>query len=241
MQTRYKYRMIRVAVLAVFVLPITVAAESEVNNERSLAMAQSKSESFTLPALPYEENALEPVISAKTLSFHYGKHHQAYVNKLNELTAGTEFAGMELEDVIAKTAGKADKAGIFNNAAQVWNHTFYWNSLSPKGGGKPTGKIGDKIEADFGSYENFVKQFAEAGVAQFGSGWVWLVEDGDVLKIIKTPNAENPMSQKKGKALLVIDVWEHGYYLDYQNRRGDYLKTVIDKLLNWEFAAENLD
>ncbi|HBG78710.1 MAG: superoxide dismutase [Phycisphaerae bacterium] len=203
-------------------------------------MAQTKSESFILPALPYKEDALEPVISAKTLSFHYGKHHQAYVNKLNELVSGTEFASMKLEDVIVKTAGQTDKAGIFNNAAQVWNHTFYWNSLSPKGGGRPTGGIGEKIAADFGSYENFAKQFAEAGAAQFGSGWVWLVEDGGVLKIVKTPNAENPISQKKGKALLVIDVWEHGYYLDYQNRRGDYLKMVIDKLLNWDFAAKNL-
>jgi len=234
-----KYQIIMVVALAVFFLPMATA-KSETNNERSSAMAQTKSESFTLPALPYEANALEPVISAKTLDFHYGKHHQAYVNKLNELTADTAFASMKLEDVIVKTAGLADKAGIFNNAAQVWNHTFYWNSLSPKGGGRPTGKIGDKINADFGSYENFVKQFAEAGLAQFGSGWVWLVEDGGVLKIVKTPNAENPMSQKKGKALLVIDVWEHGYYLDYQNRRGDYLKTVIDKLLNWDFAAENL-
>ena len=234
-----KYQIIMVVALTVFFLPMATA-KSETNNKRSSAMAQTKSESFTLPALPYEANALEPVISAKTLSFHYGKHHQAYVNKLNELTADTAFASMKLEDVIVKTAGLADKAGIFNNAAQVWNHTFYWKSLSPKGGGRPTGKIGDKINADFGSYENFVKQFAEAGLAQFGSGWVWLVEDGGVLKIVKTPNAENPMSQKKGKALLVIDVWEHGYYLDYQNRRGDYLKTVIDKLLNWDFAAENL-
>ena len=232
-----KYQL--VAVLAV-VLPMVGATKSEVNNERNLAMAQTKSEFFTLPALPYEENALEPIISAKTLSFHYGKHHQAYVNKLNELVSGTEFADMKLEDVIVSTAGLADKAGIFNNAAQVWNHTFYWSSLSPKGGGRPTGKIGEKIEAGFGSYENFVKQFSEAGLAQFGSGWVWLIEDEGILKIIKTPNAENPISQKKGKALLVIDVWEHGYYLDYQNRRNDYLKTVIDKLLNWDFAEKNL-
>lgn len=203
-------------------------------------MAQSSQGQFVLPALPYEENALEPVISAKTISFHYGKHHQAYVNKLNELVAGTDLAGLALEDVIAKTAGQPDKAGIFNNAAQVWNHTFYWNSLSPNGGGRPSGVIGKRIEADFGSYENFAKQFADAGLAQFGSGWVWLVDDGGILKILKTPNAENPMSQKKGRALLVIDVWEHAYYLDYQNRRNDYLKTVIEKLINWEFAEKNL-
>ncbi len=236
----YKYQIIVVIALAVFFLPMTATAESKINQERSLAMLQTKSGTFVLPALPYEEDALEPVISAKTLSFHYGKHHQGYVNKLNELVAGTEFADMTLEDVIVRTAGRADKAGIFNNAAQVWNHTFYWNSLLPKGGGRPSGQIGKKIDADFGSYENFVKLFAEAGMAQFGSGWVWLVEDGGVLKIIKTPNAENPMSQKKGKALLVLDVWEHAYYLDYQNRRIDYLKTVIEKLINWEFAEKNL-
>jgi len=203
-------------------------------------MAQPSQGQFVLPAIPYEENALEPVISAKTISFHYGKHHQAYVNKLNELVAGTDLAGLALEDVIAKTAGQPDKAGIFNNAAQVWNHTFYWNSLSPTGGGRPSGVIGKRIEADFGSYENFAKQFADAGLAQFGSGWVWLVDDEGILKILKTSNAENPMSQKKGRALLVIDVWEHGYYLDYQNRRNDYLKTVIEKLINWEFAEKNL-
>jgi len=235
-----KTKMMVVITFAIFLLRMIAVAESDVNQERSHAMLQTKSIPFVLPELPYEQNALEPVISAKTLSFHYGKHHQAYVNKLNELVAGTEFAGLTLEDLIAKTAGQADKAGIFNNAAQVWNHTFYWNSLSPKGGGKPSGRIGKKIDADFGSYENFVKQFAEAGGAQFGSGWVWLVEDSGVLKILKTPNAENPMSLKKGKALLVLDVWEHAYYLDYQNRRNDYLKKVIDKLINWEFVEKNL-
>jgi superoxide dismutase, Fe-Mn family len=229
-----------VVVFAIFFLPMAASVRAEVNQERSPAMEQTKTGSFVLPALPYEQNALEPVISAKTLSFHYGKHHQAYVNKLNELTAGTEFANLPLEDVITKTAGQADKAGIFNNAAQVWNHTFYWNSLSPKGGGRPSGEMGKKIDAAFGSYENFVKQLADAGTAQFGSGWVWLVEDAGALKILKTPNAENPISQKKGKAILVLDVWEHAYYLDYQNRRPDYLKTVIDKLLNWAFAEKNL-
>jgi len=223
-----------------FMMPVMVVAQTEKNEERSSTMKQNKSGSFVLPVLPFEENALEPVISAKTLSFHYGKHHQAYVNKLNELIAGTEFADLTLEEVIVKTAGRADKAGIFNNAAQVWNHTFYWSSLSPKGGGKPSGKIGKKMESDFGSYENFVKQFNEAGMGQFGSGWVWLVEDGGVLKILKTTNAENPLSQNKGAPLLVLDVWEHAYYLDYQNLRNDYLKMVIEKLINWEFAEKNL-
>ncbi|MFA5157190.1 MAG: superoxide dismutase [Candidatus Omnitrophota bacterium] len=203
-------------------------------------MEDVKSSLFVLPALPYEEDALQPVISAKTLSFHYGKHHRGYVNKLNELVSGTEFVGLALEEVIEKTADKADKTAIFNNAAQVWNHNFYWNSLSPKGGGKPTGKIGKKIEADFGSYENFVQQFSQAGIAQFGSGWVWLIEDAGTLRIIKTANAENPISQKNGKAILVLDVWEHAYYLDYQNLRSDHLKAVIDKLINWEFAERNL-
>ncbi|MDD2927798.1 MAG: superoxide dismutase [Candidatus Omnitrophica bacterium] len=204
-------------------------------------MEEAKSGSFVLPVLPYGEDALEPVISAKTISFHYGKHHRGYVDKLNALISGTEFTGLGLEEIIEKTAGKPEKAGIFNNAAQVWNHNFYWNSLSPKGGGKPSGEIGKKIEADFGSYENFVKQFSEAGTAQFGSGWVWLIEDAGTLKIIKTANAQNPISQKNRKAILVLDVWEHAYYLDYQNRRSDHLKEVIDKLLNWEFAEKNLN
>jgi Fe-Mn family superoxide dismutase len=203
-------------------------------------MIQTKAKSFVLANLPYEQNALAPFISAETLSYHYNKHHRAYLDKLNELIPGTEFEELELEEVIDKTAGNADKAGIFNNAAQVWNHDFYWNSLSPKGGGKPTGQLGRKIETDFGSYENFLKQFVEAGMTNFGSGWAWLVEDHGVLKITKTSNAENPLSQGQGKALLAFDVWEHAYYLDYQNRRNDYLKTILDKLINWNFAEMNL-
>jgi superoxide dismutase, Fe-Mn family len=204
-------------------------------------MTKKEHEVFLLQALPYEEGALEPVISSKTLSVHYGKHHKGYLNKLNELVAGTEFAGMELEDIIEKTAGKPDKAGIFNNAAQVWNHTFYWNSLSPKGGGRPAGNMANRIDADFKGYENFAKQFSETGTMQFGSGWVWLIEDKGILKIVKTGNAENPISQKTGKAILVLDVWEHAYYLDYQNKRKDHLDMVIEKLINWEFAEDNLN
>jgi len=236
---RMKETIIGAMVFTVLILSVA-SAETDINQKRSIVMTQSKSGPFVLLELSYEQNALEPVISEKTISFHYGKHHQAYTNKLNALVEGVEFAGMKLEDVIAKTSGQADKAGIFNNAAQAWNHTFYWNSLSPEGGGRPKGEIGNKIDADFGSYENFIKQFSEAGMTQFGSGWVWLVEDAGVLKILKTPNAENPMSQKKGKALLVLDVWEHAYYLDYQNRRADYLKVVIEKLINWDFAEKNL-
>ncbi len=204
-------------------------------------MIQTKAKSFVLANLPYEQNALAPFVSAETINYHYNKHHRTYVDKLNELVSGTEFEELELEELIVKTAGHADKAGIFNNAAQVWNHNFYWNSLSPKGGGKPTGELGRKIEADFGSYKNFLKQFVEAGMTDFGSGWAWLVEDQGVLKITKTSNAENPLSQGQGKALLTLDVWEHAYYLDYQNRRGDYLKTILDKLVNWNFAEMNMN
>jgi superoxide dismutase, Fe-Mn family len=195
---------------------------------------------FTLPPLPYAENALEPVISANTLSFHYGKHHKAYVDNLNKLVSGTEYESAPLEQVIRDTAGKPDKSGIFNNAAQVWNHTFYWNCMKRGGGGKPAGRIAQMIDSDLGGYDNFRKEFATACTTQFGSGWGWLVADGGKLKIVKTPNAENPLS-KRQTALLTIDVWEHAYYLDYQNRRPDYANAVIDKLLNWDFATESLN
>ncbi len=195
---------------------------------------------FVLSALPYAQNALEPSISAKTLSYHYGKHHKGYVDKLNELILGTGYEDMELEELIITPVGHDEKTGIFNNAAQVWNHDFYWNSLSPKGGGKPTGELGRKIEVGFGSYENFLKQFVEAGLTDFASGCAWLVENNGALKITKTSNAENPLCQGQGKALLALDVWEHAYYLDYQNRRNDYLKTILEKLINWRFAEMNL-
>ncbi|HMK43534.1 MAG TPA: Fe-Mn family superoxide dismutase [Dissulfurispiraceae bacterium] len=192
-----------------------------------------------LPPLPYAESALAPVISANTISFHYGKHHKAYVDNLNKLIVGTEFADMTLEQVVMGSAGKPDKAAIFNNAAQVWNHTFYWRSLSPKGGGEPPVALKNKIEADFGSVDACKKELATAAVTQFGSGWAWLVLDGGKLKVVKTANAELPLT-KGMKPLLTIDVWEHAYYLDYQNRRPDYVNAVLDKLINWGFAAENL-
>ena len=192
-----------------------------------------------LPPLPYADNALEPVISAHTLSFHYGKHHKAYVDNLNKLIAGTPLADLSLEKVIAETAGKADKAGIFNNAAQIWNHTFYWKSLSPKGGGEPPSALKQKIEAAFGDVANCKKELATAATTQFGSGWAWLVLDGDKLKVVKTANADLP-STSGLKPLLTIDVWEHAYYLDFQNRRPDYVNAVLDKLINWGFAADNL-
>lgn len=194
---------------------------------------------FDLPPLPYDLNALEPHISANTLSFHYGKHHQAYVTNLNGLIEGTDLASKSLEDIIRITAGDKDKVGIFNNAAQVWNHTFYWNSMAPQGGGKPKGELAEKINKDFGSYEEFTKLFKQAGVTQFGSGWAWLVlnKDGQ-LEIMKTANADLPMVHGK-KALFTCDVWEHAYYLDYQNRRPDYVDTFLSHLINWDFAEKN--
>jgi len=194
---------------------------------------------FTLPQLPYALNALEPHISQKTLEFHHGKHHQAYVTNLNKLLEGSDLAGKSLEEIILASAGDAAKAGIFNNAAQVWNHSFYWHSMKPGGGGAPTGKIAEKIAADFGSFEKFAEEFKNAGATQFGSGWAWLVLDGGKLKVTKTPNADLPMAHGQ-KAILTMDVWEHAYYIDYQNRRPDYIGTFLEKLVNWDFANANL-
>lgn len=197
--------------------------------------------SFTLPPLPYKEDALEPHISARTLSFHYGKHHQAYVNNLNGLIESTDLANKTLEEIILASSGKADKAGIFNNAAQVWNHTFYWHSMKPQGGGKPMGSLAAHIEKDFGSFDEFVAQFKQAALTQFGSGWAWLVLDKDgSLKVTKTGNADLPMAHTQ-KALLTTDVWEHAYYLDYQNRRPDYVDTFLKHLVNWDFAQGNYE
>jgi Fe-Mn family superoxide dismutase len=193
----------------------------------------------TLPALPYGLDALEPNISRSTLEFHYGKHHAAYVTNLNNLVAGTDLEDKSLEDTITAVAGDGGKAGVFNNAAQVWNHSFYWQCMKPGGGGQPTGALADKINADFGSYEAFVEQFKTAGATQFGSGWAWLVLDGGTLKVTKTANADLPLAHGQ-KALLTMDVWEHAYYLDYQNRRPDYMTTYLEKLVNWDFVAANL-
>lgn len=192
-----------------------------------------------LPPLPYAEDALAPVISSNTLGFHYGKHHKGYVENLNKLIVGTEYADMPLEKVVLATAGRADKAPIFNNAAQIWNHTFYWRSLRPNGGGDPPAALKHRIELAFGSIEACKKELSAAALGQFGSGWAWLVQDGDKLKVLRTPNAELPLTMGM-KPLLTIDVWEHAYYLDYQNRRADYVNALLDKLINWGFAAENL-
>jgi len=194
---------------------------------------------FELPPLPYAADALEPHMSANTFSYHHGKHHAAYVNKLNGLIDGTDLADKSLEDIIQATAGNADAKGVFNNAAQVWNHTFFWNSMSPNGGGKPSGKLAEMIDASFGSFAAFADAFKNAGVGQFGSGWAWLVVDGDTLKIVTTANAETPITDGL-KPLLTCDVWEHAYYLDYQNDRPGFLGVFLDKLANWDFAAEQL-
>ena len=192
-----------------------------------------------LPPLPWADSALAPVISANTIGFHYGKHHQGYVTNLNKLTAGTPMADQSLEQIVRATAGKADQAAIFNNAAQVWNHTFYWQSLKPGGGGEPPAALKAKMEASFGSVEACRKELTAAATSQFGSGWAWLVADGDALKVVKTGNAETPLTGAM-RPLVTIDVWEHAYYLDYQNRRADYVAAVLDKLINWEFALQNL-
>ncbi len=196
--------------------------------------------SFELPALPYAQDALAPHISAETLSFHHGKHHNAYVVNLNGLIEGTEFADKSLEEIMQATAGDAAKAGIFNNAAQIWNHTFYWHSMAPNGGGKPTGTLAAKIDEDFGSFDAFVAAFKTAGATQFGSGWAWLVLKDGKLEIVKTPNAECPLIDGS-TPLLTMDVWEHAYYIDFQNRRPDYISTFLSSLVNWEFAAANLE
>ena len=194
---------------------------------------------FTLPDLPYAKTALEPHISAQTFDFHHGKHHLAYVNNLNNLIKDTDLADKSLEDIIAITAKDPAKAGIFNNAAQVWNHTFFWHSMTPNGGGKPQGDLVAKIDSDFGSYDAFVEQFKTAATTQFGSGWAWLVLDkNNALKIVKTANADTPLVDGL-KPLLTIDVWEHAYYLDYQNRRPDFIATYLQSLVNWDFATNN--
>ena len=193
---------------------------------------------FVLPPLPYDDNALAPVITATTIGFHYGKHHQDYLDKLNKLIAETEYANLPLEKIIIHTAGRPETTAIFNNAAQTWNHTFYWKSMRPKGGGEPPAALKQKIDASFGSVDACKKALASAAAAQFGTGWVWLVVDGGKLKVVKTGDADTPLTTGM-KPLLAIDVWEHAYYLDYQNRRADYVDAVLDKLINWEFALEN--
>ena len=189
---------------------------------------------FTLPPLPYDKNALAPHISAETLDYHHGKHHQAYVTNLNKLLEGKPEANRGLEEIILNSEG-----GIFNNAAQVWNHTFYWSSMKPNGGGQPTGDLLAAINRDFGSFDKFKEEFANAGATQFGSGWAWLVVQNGKLAVTKTPNADLPMKHGQ-KALLTMDVWEHAYYIDYRNARPKYIETFLAHLANWDFALANL-
>ncbi len=195
---------------------------------------------FTLPDLPYDPKALTPHISAETLSFHHGKHHAAYLTNLNKLIAGTPDEEDSLEGIIKSSVKDPSKAGLFNNAAQAWNHDFYWKSMSPKGGGRPDGDLSDLIARSFGSYENFIDAFKTSGATQFGSGWAWLVLEQDKLAVRKTPNAETPLTETGVKPLITMDVWEHAYYLDYQNRRPDYMGAFLEHLINWNFALDNL-
>ena len=193
---------------------------------------------FQLPPLPWAENALDPVVSAKTIGLHYGKHHKSYVTKLNELAAGTKFADMPLEKVITESAGKEPK--VFNNAAQIWNHTFFWNCLrAPQSASKPSGEIAKRIDSDLGGMTKFAEDFANAAINTFGSGWAWVADKGGKLEIMSTSYADNPLT-KGATPILTLDVWEHAYYVDYENRRPEFVKAVIEKLLNWDFAAKQL-
>jgi Fe-Mn family superoxide dismutase len=194
--------------------------------------------SYELPTLPFGYDALAPYISKETLEFHHDKHHAAYVNNFNAAVKDTELDQKSLEEVIKLVAKDSSKAGIFNNAAQAWNHTFYWNGIKPNGGGAPTGALAQKINADFGSFAAFVEEFKKAGATQFGSGWAWLVLDQGTLKVTKTGNADNPLTVGQ-VPLLTMDVWEHAYYLDYQNKRPSYIDTFVEKLINWDFVAAN--
>ena len=194
---------------------------------------------FTLPPLPYALEALEPHVSARTMSFHHGKHHAAYVAKLNELVAGTRMAERSLDEIVRDTANDESKREIFNNAAQSWNHAFFWKCMKPGGGGAPSGDLRKAAEASFGSVEKLKKAFAEAAAKQFGTGWAWLVHEGGKLKVEAREDAETPVAEGR-KPLLTLDVWEHAYYLDYQNRRPDFIAAFLDHLVDWDFAAQNL-
>jgi superoxide dismutase, Fe-Mn family len=189
---------------------------------------------FELPPLPWAEDALAPHISAETIEYHYGKHHKTYVDNLNKAVDGTPDADLSLEDIILKAEGP-----LFNNSAQVWNHTFFWNGLAPNGGGAPTGAVADRIAADFGSYDDFRTQLTQAGITQFGSGWAWLIDNGGKLEVTKTANADLPLKHGQ-KALWTIDVWEHAYYIDYRNARPKFIDVVLDNLINWDFVNQNL-
>jgi superoxide dismutase, Fe-Mn family len=219
-----------------FVAAASAVAAVSVAGAPAVARAAAPIE---LPPLAFADDALVPHISANTIGFHYGKHHRAYVDNTNKLVAGTELAGMGLEELVKTVAGNPERTAIFNNAAQVWNHSFYWKSLKAKGGVAPPAALRQRVEADLGGWEGFVKELSNAAVTQFGSGWAWLVLDAGKLKVVKTANADTPLVHGQ-VPLLTLDVWEHAYYLDYQNRRADYVKALIENVVNWDFVAENL-
>ena len=193
---------------------------------------------FQLPELPYAKDALEPHYSAKTLEFHHGKHHNAYITKTNELIAGTDLEGKSVEEVIAAAKSKGDKM-LYNQSAQIWNHTFFWHGMKPGGGGAPSGAVAEAIDKAFGSYADFIGQFKAKAAGNFGSGWTWLVKTGDGVEIVNTDDADTPLAHDGMTPLLTVDVWEHAYYLDYQNRRPDYVQSFFDNLVNWDFVNDN--
>lgn len=193
---------------------------------------------FQLPELPYAKDALEPHYSAKTLEFHHGKHHNAYITKTNELIAGTDLEGKSVEEVIAAAKSKGDKM-LFNQSAQIWNHTFFWHGMKPGGGGAPSGAVAEAIDKAFGSYADFIGQFKAKAAGNFGSGWTWLVKTGDGVEIVNSDDADTPLAHDGMTPLLTVDVWEHAYYLDYQNRRPDYVQSFFDNLVNWDFVNDN--
>ena len=193
---------------------------------------------FQLPELPYAKDALEPHYSAKTLEFHHGKHHNAYITKANELIAGTDLEGKSVEEVIAAAKSKGDKM-LFNQSAQIWNHTFFWHGMKPGGGGAPSGAVAEAIDKAFGSYADFIGQFKAKAAGNFGSGWTWLVKTGDGVEIVNSDDADTPLAHDGMTPLLTVDVWEHAYYLDYQNRRPDYVQSFFDNLVNWDFVNDN--
>jgi superoxide dismutase, Fe-Mn family len=220
-------------------LSLSAMAFLDVPGHGSVSYAAAADLPLGPASLPYAKDALEPYISLRTLEFHYGKHYQAYIDNTRKLITGTEYAGLSMKEIIQKSSGKPDQAAIFNNAAQSFNHEFFWNSMKSGGGGEPKGRIGLAIEKSFGNHAQFEKEFTEAALTQFGSGWAWLVQDGAFLKVVKTANADTPMT-RGWTPLLTLDVWEHAYYLDYQNRRGDYIRAYLDHLINWNFAESNL-
>ena len=229
----------QVLVICVSLLGLAASGRAaEISSQPAASIAASVGQ-IPLPLLPYPHGALEPYVSARTVSFHYSKHHQAYVDNLNKLITGTTLAGLSLEQIIVRPAAATEDPVLFNNAAQAWNHNFFWQSMKQDGGGKPTGKLLDMIVKSFGSFEKFKEAFVAEALAQFGSGWVWLIEEGDGVKIVRTANADTPVARGQ-TALLTCDVWEHAYYLDYQNRRKDFVQAFLEHLVNWEFAVSKM-